>query len=110
MSDLVILLSIAAVVALFIAAGRLRSSALEQSLLLASALAQFALLIAGWGHFGNVHGDFILLVFILLIGLAVFLGELFLALGAPSRWRFLRLAGVVAFSVLLVAVGDRYGR
>ena len=109
-TDLVIALSIGAVVATLVVARRVKSSALERWFLLSSALAQLGLLVSGWGGFGNVHGDFLLLLLILMIGLVTSLVELFVTLALPSWWRFLHLAGVVAFSILLVAVGDRYGR
>ena len=106
----IVVSSIAGIVALFIAAGTTRSLKLERALLLLLAVAQISLLIAGWGGLGNVHGDFILLLYILLVGLAAFIGELFLAIAEPSRWRFFQLFCVVAFSVLLVAFGDTFGR
>jgi hypothetical protein len=94
---------------MFVAAGRVKNSRLEWSLLSLAALVQLGVLVAGWGDFDNVHGGAILMIWIILVGLAVFLGELVLAFSRPSWWRFLQLIGVAAFSVLLVAVGGTYG-
>ena len=109
MTNLVILVLFAAVVAMFVVVRQVKSSALEWSLLCLSAVAQLVLLFMGWGDLENVHGGAVLLVLVMLIGLAVFLGELFLTLRNPSRGRFLQLTGVVAYSALLLVVGDKYG-
>ena len=109
MTPLFIVLSIAAVVAMLVTADRVKGSGLEWSLLVLSALAQLVFLFMGWGDFDSVHGGAVLLMLVVLIGLATSLGALFLTLRDPSRWRWLRLTGVAAFTVLLVVAGDAYG-
>lgn len=109
MTTVVIVLSIAAIVAMLVTADRVKSSGFEWALLLLSALTQLVFLLIGWGDFGNVHGGAVLLVLVMFVGLVTSLGELFLTLRAPSRWRFLRLTGVAAFTVLLVVAGDASG-
>ena len=105
----IVLLSFSAIIVMLVVAGRV-SSALEWSVLLVSALAQLALLFIGWGDFGNVHQGFVLLMLLMFIGVATCLGELFRAIRRPSRGRFVQLIGVSAFTVLLLVLGDRYGR
>ena len=109
MTPLLIVLSIAAVVAMLVTADRVKNSCLEWSLLGLSALAQLVFLLMGWGDFDSVHGGAVLLMLVMFIGLVTSLGALFLTLRDPSRWRFLRLTGVAAFTVLLVVAGDAYG-
>jgi hypothetical protein len=108
-TPLLLLLALAAVVAMLLTADRVKSSGFEWSLLAVSALVQLALLFMGWGDFSNVHGGAVLLMLVLLVGAVTALGVLFLALRDPCRWRFLRLIGVAAFTVLLVVSGDAYG-
>jgi hypothetical protein len=86
-----------------------KGSGFEWSLLAASAVVQLFLLLLGWGDFGSLHGGAVLLMLVIVVGLVTSLVELFLALRTPSRWRFLQLAGVAGFTVLLVVVGDAYG-
>jgi hypothetical protein len=66
-------------------------------------LIQFVLFVSSWGDFHNVHGGFIALIFIALIGLIVFLGEIILALIKPSKWRAIQIlvASVPAVFFLL---------
>jgi hypothetical protein len=103
------LLSFAAIIVMLVVAGRV-SSTLEWSVLLVSAVAQLALLFIGWGDFANVHQGFVLLMLLMFIGIATCLGELFLAIRKPSRARFVQLISVAAFTVLLLVLGDTYGR
>lgn len=105
-----LILILLAVIAMFAWAGKAKSSTVEYCFLLASALAQLFLLFVGWGDFRNVHGGAVFLVMILFLGFATFLGELFLALKTPGRWRFLQTMGAATFSILLFVVGDTYGR
>ena len=102
---LVILFSFAAIIGVFLIAVRVKASGLELSLLLLSVLAQLLLLFVGsFDDLHNPHQGGVVFAWITLIAIATFLGELFMTLERPSRWRFLQLTGVPVFTVLLIAL------
>jgi len=101
----VIILSFVAIIAMFVVAGQVKASNFELVLLFLSVLAQLiSYAIGQLNDPENPHTGGVMLAWIVLVGIATFLGELFLALRSPSRWRFLLLTGVAGFPALLCAL------
>ena len=72
-------------------------------------LIQLILFVSSWGDFQNVHGGFISLIFIALIGLIVFLGEVVLVLIKPSKWRAIQIFVASAPAVFFLLWGSFSG-